>query len=168
MDRHGWVDTKALIEAVCTHKKYPMTMEKLKSIVAEDEKGRYQFSPDFRKIRACQGHSIPWVEPELTPMAPPPRLYHGTTAAAYGKIRRSGAIKKMARHAVHMAADASLAWKSARRWHQTPVLIEILADKMAEDGFVFGCSLNGVWCIEEVPVRYISRVLYSLQDVSYL
>ena len=44
-------------------------------------KGRFLFSEDGQRIKAYQGHTIPWVQPELEPLPPPQLLYHGTTTA---------------------------------------------------------------------------------------
>lgn len=161
MDRHGWVPVDALIEGVNRGGKYRLDREQLKQIVAADEKGRYRFSPDGARIKACQGHSLPWVEPELDYREPPEYLYHGTTADAAGKIRESGSIQKRKRHAVHMQAELAKAWQSAERWHKTPVVLKIAARQMAQDGALFGVTENGVWCTEEVPVRYIREEIAS-------
>lgn len=64
MDRHGWVSVSQLISNVNASGKAKLTTELLQEIVATDNKGRYRFSPDGKRIKACQGHSIPWVEPE--------------------------------------------------------------------------------------------------------
>ena len=161
MDRHGWVSVDELICRINEAGKYSISREILEEIVAEDDKGRYRFSEDGQKIKACQGHSIPWVEPELVWAEPPAVLYHGTTAQAYAKIMESGAISRMKRHAVHLQSDTEKAWQSAMRWHgATPVLLKIDAAQMYADGFQFGLSDNIVWCTEEVPVRYISEVIY--------
>lgn len=160
MDFHGWVAVDQLLENL--RDACPLTREHLERIVAEDEKGRYRFSEDGDRIKACQGHSIPWVEPELTYGPPPAVLYHGTTAEAWEAIRASGYISKMERHAVHMQPDVEKAWQSARRWKKqgkTPVVLVIDAARMAADGVVFGMSDNGVWCTEQVDVRYVCRVL---------
>lgn len=114
------VSVEDLIQGVNEAGKYQLDLEKLEDIVAQDSKGRYRFNGDHSKIKACQGHSIPWVEPELEYLTPPEFLYHGTTTAAVEKIRKSGAISKMSRHAVHLQADPEKAWQSAVRWHQTP------------------------------------------------
>ena len=82
-----------------------------------------------------------------------------TTTAAVEKIRKSGAISKMSRHAVHLQADPEKAWQSAVRWHLTPVVLKIDAKKMGDAGFVFGKAENDVWCTESVPVEYIVEVL---------
>ena len=158
MDRHGWVDTQELIDGVNRRGKYTISRAMLEEIVAADEKGRYRFSDDGRRIKACQGHSLPWVEPELTYREPPAYLYHGTNTEALSKILASGAIRKMNRHAVHLQADRDLAWKSAVRWRMKPVLIQIDAQRMYADGMRFGVSDNGVWCTEIVPTAYICGI----------
>ena len=163
MDSHGWVDAGELIRRVNEAGKHRLTRDLLEQIVANDPKGRYRFSPDGTRIKACQGHSLEWVQPELTVCPPPRYLYHGTTARALSDIRASGFISKMNRHAVHMQQEPEKAWLSAvRRRNQTPVLLQIDAEKMYADGHVFGLSDNGVWCTEQVPVAYICRELWSL------
>ena len=160
MDRRGWVSVDQLLanlQSTC-----PLTRTHLERIVAEDEKGRYRFSADGQRIKACQGHSIPWVEPELTWGPPPAVLYHGTTEEAWAAIRACGYISKMARHAVHMQPSAEKAWQSALRWKKrgmAPVVLVIDAAGMAAEGIAFGVSDNGVWCTERVDVRYVTEVL---------
>lgn len=163
MDKHGWVSVEQFIDGINNGGKFRIDMELLKKIVAEDNKGRYRFSEDMSKIKACQGHSVPWVEPEVEILPPPEFLYHGTTAEAVEKIMASGAIKKMKRHAVHTHAVPEFAWLSADRWRGkvTPVLVKIAAAKMHEEGFVFGKTENDVWCIEEVPARFIEEVIHK-------
>ena len=161
MDEHGWVSVEQLIDGVNRHSSYKLDRELLEQIVAEDNKGRYRYDEKHEKIKCCQGHSVPWVEPELEYCEPPEFLYHGTTTKALEAIEESGAIKKMARHAVHMQADISKAWQSAERWHKTSIVLKIAALEMNKDGFRFGVTENEVWCTEEVPVRYICDRVYS-------
>ena len=70
MDKHGWVLVEDLIEGVNKGGRYQLDLGKLEAIVAQDSKGRYRFNADHSKIKACQGHSIPWVEPELEYLIP--------------------------------------------------------------------------------------------------
>ena len=42
-----------------------------------------------------------------------------------------------------------------------PVVLKVDAAAMAEDGFSFGVSENGVGCVEKVPIGYLTRVLYG-------
>lgn len=159
MDKHGWVAVTQLIDRMNSRSNCSITLSQLKDIVANDSKGRYRFNSDGTRIKACQGHSITWVEPELDYRTPPEVLYHGTTLEAYRKIQKSGHINRMSRHAVHLVADESIAWKSATRWNRTPIVLMISARDMHNAGYEFGCSDNDVWCTKEVPVRYIIKII---------
>lgn len=160
MDIHGWVSVKTLISGVNRMGKYKLDIATLEKIVAEDKKGRYRFNEDKSKIKCCQGHTIPWVVPELTYKAPPEYLYHGTTTSALQKIMDSGRISKMKRHAVHMQPDMERARQSAERWHLTPVILKIAARRLYDSGVSFGVTENEVWCAEEIPKEYIAEILY--------
>lgn len=164
MDAHGWVSVAELIEKANAAGRYHITESILDEIVRTDNKGRFCYSEDRTKIKACQGHSISWVEPELTYGQPPEYLYHGTTEESWQKIQESGAIHRMSRHAVHMQAEETKAWQSAKRWRRTPVVLKIDAAAMCADGTVFGISDNGVWCAEQVPTRYIVSVLQTEKE----
>lgn len=132
MDEHGWVSTEQLIRGINESGKYKITLEELQQIVEEDilyKKGRYRFKENDTKIKACQGHSVPWVTPEVAYKTPPEFLYHGTTTEALNGIYESGHISKMKRHAVHMQATEEKAWQSALRWKKKPVVVRIDAKK---------------------------------------
>ena len=162
MDARGYVSVEKLIEGINSAGVYTINREQLEKIVREDSKGRYRFSDDGFMIKACQGHSVPWVVPEMEYIEPPEYLYHGTTAAALDKIKNSGAILKMSRHAVHMQAQLEKAWQSAVRWHQKPVVLKIAALKLYKEGTVFGRTENDVWCAETIPASYITEEIYEV------
>ena len=160
MDKHGWVRINQLIEKVNSEGRASLTRELLEKIVHTDEKRRYRISSDGEFIKACQGHSIPWVEPELERRNPPKYLYHGTTAEAYCEIERCGAILKMSRHAVHLHNDELMAWQVAcRRKNKTPIVLKIDSGTMAENGIEFNISENEVWFCDRIPIKYITKVI---------
>lgn len=162
MDRHGWVSVAQLIDNVNESGKALLSEKLLQEIVATDNKGRYRFSSDGKRIKACQGHSIPWVEPELEIRTPPEFLYHGTTTEALADIMKSGAILKMKRHAVHLQADITKAWQSAtRRKNKVPVVLKIAAGEMHHNGVEFSISENVVWFCDRVPSIYIEEYIYE-------
>lgn len=163
MNVQGWVSVDQLIAGINDNGKYKIDFEMLKEIVAEDKKGRYRFNENHSKIKACQGHSISWVVPELEHKEPPEYLYHGTTTEALKKIMVSGEISKMSRHAVHMQAEKEKAWKSAVRWKKNPVVLKIAAKEYFKEGAVFGKTENDVWCAERVPVKYIVEKIYEIK-----
>ena len=160
MDSHGWVSVAQLIENVNTLGKAHLTLELLQEIVGTDDKGSYRFSPDGERIKACQGHSITWVEPELEQRTPPEYLYHGTTMEALEEIQKTGAILRMSRHAVHLHADENTAWHVAkRRKSKTPVVLKIHAAAMTAAGLTFSVSENGVWFCDHVPTEYVCQFI---------
>lgn len=157
MDQYGYVLVKDLIEHVNSCSKFRMDEKMLRDIVKHDEKQRYTVKDSFKgKIIKCnQGHSIPWIKMELnTDITPPNELHHGTNLNNYGMIDKSGFINRMARNAVHLTADFRMAWKSAKRWkNETPIVLVIDAKQMIKDGYIFGMTENGVWCIAD-GLRY--------------
>lgn len=167
MDEHGWVSVDQLISGVNKSGKFSLVMTKalLERIVADDLKQRYVFDDKHERIKCCQGHSISWVKPALDYREPPEYLYHGTTTKAFVKILESGSINKMKRHTVHLSANKTMAWLSAERWHETPVVLVINAKEMTKNGYRFGVAENGVWCTDEVPVSYICAEFYNLDKM---
>lgn len=162
MDVHGWVDVAQLIRNVNALGKYKISKEVLDEIVQNDDKGRYRYNDTQTKIKACQGHSVSWVVPELSyDIHLPKFLYHGTTTKALKLIEQSGHISKMKRHCVHLQAEKVKAWQSAERWNNaTPVLLKIDAERMRQDGFGIGVSENGVWLVNDIPTKYIVERIY--------
>ena len=151
LDRHGWADIEKLL-AGCVRAGKSMDRETLERIVRENSKQRYSLSPDGKKIRANQGHSIP-VELELREAEPPSRLYHGTATRFLESIRREG-ITRQSRQQVHLSATVETASAVGAR-HGSPVVLPIDAAAMGRDGHAFWLSENGVWLCQEVPWRYV-------------
>ncbi len=152
LDEHGWADVSELIAGVS--KTHPLDMEGLERIVAEDGKQRYSFNEDKTLIRANQGHSIP-VDVELEQVVPPEILYHGTAVKYEESIDREGLIPK-SRLYVHLSGDEETARKVGSR-HGKPVIYRIRSGEMHRDGHIFYRSVNGVWLIKAVPVKYMEK-----------
>ena len=149
LDEHGWVSTADLIEKLNDSK--PFTMEMLEEIVRTDNKQRYSFNEDKTRIRANQGHSIP-VDLELLPLEPPAILWHGTGEKYVESINRQG-LRKQNRQYVHLSDNLETAITVGRR-HGKPVVYEIDAARMYQEGFKFYRSENGVWLTDAVPAEY--------------
>jgi putative RNA 2'-phosphotransferase len=127
-------------------------MDELKEIVATNNKQRFEFSEDMNRIRARQGHSI-YVDVELEEKLPPDTLYHGTAKAFLDSIMEKGIIKGN-RLYVHLSSTKETATNVGKR-HGEPVVLEIDAKRMAEDGHRFFLSRNGVWLTDYVDSKYI-------------
>lgn len=152
LDEHGWANVSELVAGI--NKTQPFSMEQLEEIVRTDSKKRYSFNEDKTLIRANQGHSIP-VDVELPEKHPPDILYHGTGEKYVSSIDRQGLIPK-SRLYVHLSKDSDTAIKVGAR-HGKPVVYRVDAHKMAEDGYKFYLSVNGVWLTKEVPMKYLSK-----------
>lgn len=58
---------------------------------------------------------------------------------------------------VHLSKDYEIA-KTVGNRHGKPVVYRVNAKQMAEDGYPFYLSVNGVWLTKEVPVQYLSTL----------
>lgn len=151
LDEAGWVPVKELIEASRAHG-FALTREELQTVVENNDKQRFSFSPDGLLIRANQGHSIE-IELGLAPSTPPTMLYHGTAERFLPSIKTRGLLKGQ-RHHVHLSAEAETAIKVGQR-HGRPVVLLVQSGRMQQDGIDFYLSTNGVWLTEHVPVSYL-------------
>jgi putative RNA 2'-phosphotransferase len=147
----GWVAVEELLQAVNRHG-VALTLEQLRHVVATSDKKRFAFSEDGLRIRASQGHSVE-VDLHYPPQTPPEVLYHGTAVRFLDSIRRHG-LRKMERHDVHLSAEAKVTVQVGGR-HGQPALLTIRAGDMHRAGFVFRCSANGVWLVDQVPSQFI-------------
>ena len=153
LDEHGWANVDELISGIS--KNHNFNMDILEKIVSTDKKQRYSFNEDKTLIRANQGHSIQ-VDVELEEKEPPEILWHGTGEKYAASIDEQGLISKN-RLYVHLSKDEETAKKVGAR-HGRPVLYQVKAKQMHDDGFKFYLSVNGVWLTKAVPVEYLEKI----------
>ncbi|MGC5020131.1 RNA 2'-phosphotransferase [Micromonospora sp. DT47] len=150
-DHGGWVTVADLLTALRVGR------PALDQVVAGNDKQRFAVergADGVERIRASQGHSYP-VDLGLTPTPPPPRLYHGTGAAALDSIRATG-LHRGGRHHVHLSPDVETARRVGARRGGAVVVLTVDAAAMADGGHVFYRSANGVWLTEAVPSAYLN------------
>ncbi len=150
----GWVSVDDLLTA-CAKNQMRLSRAELEEVVERNSKQRFAFDETGTKFRANQGHSID-VDLQLSPAAPPDRLYHGTGHTAVETIRREG-LRAMSRHHVHLSPDTDTARRVGAR-HGRPVVFAVDAHAMYEAGHVFFCSANGVWLIDAVPPEFLQAM----------
>lgn len=150
LDAHGWAEIDALLRALRV--RFACDRSMLDEIVRTDAKGRYAISEDGTRIRARQGHSI-HVDAELLLATPPAVLFHGTAERNLPSIFEKGLLRGT-RLYVHLSPDEATATAVGKR-HGTPAVLLIDAARMANDGYVFYLSENGVWLTEHVPKEYL-------------
>src|SRR3954469_24639597 len=150
----GWVEVEELLAALAANN-FPVTRSELAETVARNDKQRFSFDPTGRLIRANQGHSVE-VDLQLETRQPPPVLYHGTGEGSLESILAHG-LGKMARHHVHLSVDVETAKRVGAR-HGRAVVLEVDAAAMAEAGYEFFVSANGVWLVDSVPAEFLVRL----------
>jgi putative RNA 2'-phosphotransferase len=153
LDEQGWTDVESLLE-----KSNPggFNLDKtiLKHIVETNSKRRFAFNETGDKIRANQGHSVD-VKLGYNSRKPPRTLYHGTGEKSVASILQTG-LQRRGRHHVHLSSGAETAFKVGQR-HGKPVVFEVSAQRMFDDGHEFFLSENGVWLTDHVPATYLKK-----------
>ena len=147
----GWVPVSDLLDA-CQKHNFPIQLNELKEVVAQNDKQRFSFDSIGTHIRANQGHSIE-IDLQLEAVIPPDILYHGTSIGAVDSILKEG-ISKMSRNHVHLSIDIQTAKKVGSR-HGIPAILTVDAAVMYSDSYTFYCSENGVWLVDSVPQKYL-------------
>jgi RNA:NAD 2'-phosphotransferase (TPT1/KptA family)/pimeloyl-ACP methyl ester carboxylesterase len=162
LDRGGWAELDELVQRLCgSGRRY--SKSEIERCVATDSKARFSISPDGRRIRAAQGHSIP-IDLGLTPTQPPAELFHGTPRRFVASILARG-LDRGERHDVHLSRDPATATEVGRR-RGAAVILRIDAARMHRDGFEFRRSDNGVWLTEHVPPEYLASGAESRHESS--
>lgn len=151
LDEHGWADVDELVRGMSKTREFSAAM--LEEIVSTDSKGRYSFNADHSKVRANQGHSVK-VDVELERAVPSHSLFHGTAEKSVASIQKEGLLP-MGRLYVHLSPDVDTAVKVGSR-HGRPVVFEVNAIAMQDDGYEFFLSKNDVWLTKTVPAKYLS------------
>ena len=151
LDDEGWVEIDVLL-AAANRSGRKLTRPLLERVVRENDKQRFAISPDGKRIRASQGHSVD-VDLGLQPVQPPELLYHGTVAKFLDSIRASGLVRG-SRQYVHLSPDVETARKVGQRRGQ-PVILVVESGRMWRDGRTFYQAENGVWLTEAVPAEYL-------------
>ncbi len=151
LDANGWAEVSQLIEGAAGIG-VQLSEPSIREVVEQNDKQRFALSPDGKRIRANQGHSIR-VDLSLDPVEPPDYLYHGTATHRLTSIRNEGLNPGRRKH-VHLSPDRETATRVGSR-HGTPAVLRIEALRMHRGGLEFYLSKNGVWLTHKVPVEYI-------------
>jgi putative RNA 2'-phosphotransferase len=152
LDEAGWVSVESLLLGFANHGT-PISRQQLDELVRDSDKQRFALNADGLRIRANQGHSVAVALGHAT-ATPPARLFHGTIGAFLDSIRNQGLVRGK-RHHVHLSSLAATASRVGERRGRA-VVLEVRALEMAQAGYAFFLSANGVWLTELVPPAYIN------------
>ena len=167
IEPNGFINVDSILN-LHKSKQLNISLQIIKDIVSNDEKGRYELinrPPYF--IRAVQGHSMQQVtnEATLTPIKNIfnyPTVVHGTNYQAWGFIKETG-LNKMTRNAIHFSIGYSNDSHVKSGMRKTcEIFIEINAVFAFFNEIPFYTSLNNVVLCPGVngvlDVKYIKKV----------
>jgi putative RNA 2'-phosphotransferase len=154
LNGQGWADVDAVLAAL-ERSGVKEARQKLGSVVASNDKQRFELSADESRIRARQGHSVP-VRLDWPVRTPPELLYHGTVERALPHILEQG-LRPMRRHHVHLSSDVATARRVGGR-RGVPVILSIRASDLHDAGTLFHLTGNDVWLTDSVPPAYLEVV----------
>lgn len=132
----------------------PITEHDVERIIAESDKQRFEMIGN--RIRALYGHSVA-QRISVEQAIPPAVLFHGTTRAAIGAIRKEGLLP-MGRQYVHLSADEQTACAVGRRRDSDPVLLEVDAAAAHGAGIAFYVGNDKVWLTDAIPPGFIKEL----------
>jgi len=151
LDGEGWTEIEELLGALARNGT-DVSENELLRVVRDNDKQRFAVSPDGRRIRAQQGHSVA-VELGYAETEPPPVLFHGTVARSLPSIRREG-LTAQGRHHVHLSETVKAAERVGQR-RGVPIVLEVRSGAMAASGLCFYVTPNGVWLTDRVDPCFI-------------
>jgi putative RNA 2'-phosphotransferase len=155
LDSQGWVAIDTLLTQAQAHGE-PLDRATLDTVVADNDKQRFQVSDDGLRIRAVQGHSSGQVAIQRPAQRPPAVLYHGTTEKAWASIAKQGLLPGR-RHQVHLSLDLATARTVGSRHGTQVVLLRVDTAALHARGHRFERAENGVWLTDTVPVWALTR-----------
>lgn len=154
VDTQGYTDVNILLDVL------GLTKEELDFIVETDNKARYSYNLNGDKIRANQGHSLPYVKIDYKEFIPVGPLYHGTALKSLDSIMNKG-LEPRGRNLVHLSIDIDTAYNVGMRhakYEDNLVILEVDALGMCADGGHFYVSENGVILADIVEAKYLNRI----------
>jgi putative RNA 2'-phosphotransferase len=150
----GWASVDDLL-AASERAGFTISYDELIECVETNDKKRYSFDDAGDLIRANQGHSVE-VDLQLEEKQPPDVLYHGTVERFMASIMAEG-LKKGKRRHVHLSRDVETAHKVGSR-RGKPIILQVDAKRMHNQGYKFFLSVNGVWLTDSVPSAFLVRM----------
>ena len=156
LDANGWVEVDVLLAAIAERRPAAsISRELLEEIVETNDKRRFAFSDDRRRIRASQGHSVQ-IELGLEAIEPPDILYHGTATRFIDAIMAEGLDPRGRQH-VHLSADQETARTVGAR-HGKVVVLEVDCRAMRAGSAEFFLSQNEVWLTAKVAPEFLKEI----------
>jgi putative RNA 2'-phosphotransferase len=160
VDAEGWAELADVARALrwkCQSRR-GLRIRQIEELVGGQELQRFELRRG--KIRALYGHTLPGVV-AARPAAAPPRLFHGTSAAAEPAIRREG-LRPMGRSYVHLTSDLGYALQVARAASASWVVLRVRAAEAEGAGTRFLTTAGHVWLSGAIGPEFIDPIPVAL------
>ncbi|MEM2869255.1 MAG: RNA 2'-phosphotransferase [Thermoplasmata archaeon] len=156
LDGHGWVDIRALVEAVRQRRSqfHWLRPHHIVAMAATDPKGRYQV--ERGRVRATYGHSIE-VDLDLPTDGIPDELYYPATEEEVPILLETG-LKPSDRKHVHLSLTPESAADAGSHRTEKPVILRVDAKGAVEGGVVIKRAGKTVFITKEIPPEYLSKL----------
>ncbi len=152
-DKEGYIPIREFLKAIHEEPGMAYVREShVREVLLNDRDGILEI--DGKRIRSkrrtfCSAHEQEEV------MSPPKTLFAGVKRKAYPHILKHGLLPGSKEYVV-MTTDRDLAIRIARRLDEKPIILEISAQRAAENGIGFLPFGDTLYLAQEVPVRYIN------------
>jgi putative RNA 2'-phosphotransferase len=155
MDDHGWVDLEAMVEAIRDERDrfHWLRPRHVNAIAATDPKGRYEI--DEGRIRATYAHSLE-LDWDFPTDGIPESLYYPVAEEELDLVLERG-LSPNDRALVHLSETYESALSAGLQRVENPIILEVAAQKAAEDGNTVWNASKTVYTTEHVPGEYLSR-----------
>jgi putative RNA 2'-phosphotransferase len=148
--RGAWIPWKFVVKG-------GVSLDMIKKIVQDDDKGRYSIDETRMWVRANQGHSFE-VEMDYDLVTDVPEtLFHGTVEKFLIPIMKQG-LSKMRRTHVHLSPNQKTATQVGSRRGEA-IILAVDAIGMVESGMELFISDNGVYLCDWVDPKFI-KILF--------
>ena len=133
------------------------TREDIDAVIALPGRARFEVVRDERgaRIRALYGHTA--LRPEYEPVAPPDVLYVAVAPESLAEVDRQGLAPTELSY-IHLAITPAEARRSVLRLTATPVVLRVDAGVAHAEGRVFYSPTEGVYLVESLPAKYVTRL----------
>lgn len=155
MDPHGWVDLEAMVESIQEKRDrfHWLRPRHVNAVAATDPKGRYEIEDE--RIRATYAHSLE-LDWEFPTDGIPDTLYFPVAEEELELVLERG-LSPRDRALVHLSETYESALSAGLRRVENPIILEVAAEKAAEDGNTIWNASKTVYTTEHVPGEYLSR-----------
>jgi len=155
MSDTGWVDLGEMVEAIEDKRDrfHWLSPRHVRAVAATDPKGRYEV--DEGRIRATYAHSLD-LEWDFPTDGIPQTLYYPVSREEVDLVLERG-LSPRDRSLVHLSETYESALSAGLRREENPIILEVQAEKAAEEGNTIWNASKSVFTTEHVPGKYLSR-----------